>query len=219
MYGFNSKFSNIKRCHEGTIKVFQDPQTLVPYYGGGTSRDMVIYEGHLIIAMTSIDVNTVKLYNFKAPQLLRGNNPVVRISWPDFDIPELDQQFWFDLIDVINNKWAAHEITGVTACCVGGHGRTGTALSILAGLTGACQSDPVLFIRKHYCEKVVESDTQVKYIEEITGIKVKAKPNKSFGHQSIFDWDNEHDYYGSRGIDYSEKGSNKKNGSSEIYWG
>jgi len=229
MINYKSRLLSSKPCHEGTIEVFQDPQTFVPYHGGGTMRDLVICEGHLMIAMTSIDVDIVKLYNFKAPQLLRGNNPVVRISWPDYDVPALDHQFWLDLIEVINRKWAAHEITGVTACCVGGHGRTGTALAILAGLTGACKSDPVLFIRKHYCKKVVESESQVKYIEEMTGIKVEAKPNKTFGYQSSFEWDNkydkydkydeydEHDYYGRRGLD-GDKVNDKKNEEFVEYW-
>jgi len=187
MNDYRNSYVTSKSCHEGTIEVFQDPETGVRYHGGGTMRDLVIYEGHLMIAMISIETDIVKLYNFKAPQLLRGNNPIVRISWPDYDVPELDQQFWLDLIGVINFKWSAREITGVTACCVGGHGRTGTALAVLAGLTGACQSDPVAFIRKHYCKRVVESDSQVKYIEDMTGIKVNVKPNKAFGYQSAFD--------------------------------
>jgi len=213
---YKERFSVSKPCHEGTIEVFQDPRTSVPYHGGGTTRDLVICEDHLIIAMTGIETDIVKLYNFKAPQLLRKNNPVVRISWPDYDIPELDRQFWLDLIEVINRKWTTHEITGVTACCVGGHGRTGTTLAILAGLTDVCRSDPVLFIRKHYCKRAVESKSQIKYIEEMTGIKVEAKPDKVIGYQSSFDWDDGCYYYGNHRID-DYKDNDKKNDESIVH--
>lgn len=209
-----------EECHTGTIEVFSDPDTKVPYFGGGTTRDLVIYEGHLIVAMTSVDVETVKLYNFEAPRLIRNNNPVVRISWPDYDIPALERDFWLDLIDVINEEWLKKRITGVTCCCVGGHGRTGTALAILAGLTGACISDPVLFVREHYCKKVVESESQIKYIEEMTGIPINVKANKSYGYQGSFFDDDEHDYYGYRGIDYYDQHKkNRKGIDYPLYYG
>jgi len=166
-------------CHTGTVKAFEDPETGVPYYGGGTTRDLVIYANHLIVAMTSIDADNVVLHNFNAPKLLKYNNPVVELDWPDYGVPVLQKPFWLDLIETINEEWLAKRIKGVTCCCVGGHGRTGTALAILAGLTGASKFDPVLFIRKHYCSRVVESDSQIKYIEEMTGINVTAKANKT----------------------------------------
>ena len=187
--------SYFKECHTGTLKVFDDPKTGVSYYGGGTSRELDIYAGHLIVSMASVDIEVIRVSNFNGSDLLKYNNPLICISWPDFDIPSLGQQFWLDLIGIINTEWIAGHITGVTVCCVGGHGRTGTALAIIAGLTGACQSDPVLFIRKNYCEKVVESNSQIKYIEEMTKIKVTAKANKSAVYQSNFNWEN--DYYGS----------------------
>jgi len=184
-------------CHEGTIKVFEDPTSSVPYYGGGSSRDLVIYPGHLIVSMANIDLEVVQIYNFKAPNLLKYNNPAVYISCPDYSVPTLGPQFWLDLIDTINIEWQAGRIKGVTVCCVGGHGRTGTALSILAGLTGRCKSDPVAFVRDNYCEKAVESKSQVKYIEHITGIKVNTKIDKKiYGYQSSLNLDNGHDYYG-----------------------
>lgn len=206
-----------KQCHEGTIKVFEDPSTLVPYYGGGTSRDLVIYSGHLIVAMANIDTESVNVFNLDAPDLLKYNNPTVRVFCPDFGVPGLEQKFWLDLINVINTEWKAKRITGVTFCCIGGHGRTGTALSIMAGLTGACSTDPVLFIRKNYCEKVVESKAQLKYIEEMTGIKVTADTSKSCGYtspyqgQSDFDWDDNSKYYGYNSFDeYKSKNENER---------
>lgn len=184
-------------CHEGTIKVFEDPTSSVPYHGGGSSRDLVIYPGHLIVSMANLDLEVVQICNFKAPNLLKYNNPVVYISCPDYSVPSLGKKFWLDLIDTINIEWQAGRITGVTVCCVGGHGRTGTALSILASLTGRCESDPVAFVRKHYCEKAVESKGQIEYIEAMTGTKVNIKIDKRiYGYQNNLNLNDVHDYYG-----------------------
>jgi hypothetical protein len=44
--------------------------------------------------------------------------------------------------------------------CVGGHGRTGYFVSLILGLLG--EEDPIGLLRNKYCEKAVESNTQVK---------------------------------------------------------
>lgn len=192
------KHYNFKECHEGTIEVFKDPATGIPYCGGGKSRDLVIYPKHLIVSMANIDPDIVSVYNMDAPSLLEYNNQMISISWPDYSVPDLGHDFWLNLIDVINTEWAAGRIEGVTVCCVGGHGRTGTALSILAVLTGSCITDPVLFVRKRYCEKAVESKSQLAYVEKMTGMKTAAEASKTIGYQPYFDFKkDDHDYYGS----------------------
>ncbi len=44
--------------------------------------------------------------------------------------------------------------------CLGGHGRTGTALACLAVLTGTLADDAVAWVRGNYCYKAVETDVQ-----------------------------------------------------------
>lgn len=44
--------------------------------------------------------------------------------------------------------------------CLGGHGRTGTALACLAVLTGTPAADAVDWVRANYCYKAVEADSQ-----------------------------------------------------------
>lgn len=195
-------------CHTGTIEVFKDPRTQCPYFGGGSSRGLVIHADHLIVAMANIDTEAVAIRHFDAPRLSRYNNKTVRVFCEDFGVPALGKQFWIDLVETVNDLWASGQIKGVTACCMGGHGRTGTALAILAGLTGACTSDPVLFVREHYCGKAVEANCQLDYVQEVTGIKVAAKPT-GFSYQSSFSWKDDDDYdgyHGYRGLaDYAKK--------------
>jgi hypothetical protein len=60
--------------------------------------------------------------------------------------------------------------------CIGGHGRTGTALAaVVALMTG--MEDPITYVRQHYCKKAVESSSQVKFLmkhfncKEVVGSK------------------------------------------------
>lgn len=103
-----------------------------------------------------------------------GDVPLVYIDWPDFGaMDELDREWWI--------RFAAKLATvqgDVGIFCEGGHGRTGTAVSILAVLYGwvpaaAC---PVEWLRGKYCKEVVESAEQIKYIETITGTQCLAEP-------------------------------------------
>jgi len=53
--------------------------------------------------------------------------------------------------------------------CIGGHGRTGTVLAALvATMTG--ELDAINYVRKHYCEKAVESKAQVDFLVKNFGI-------------------------------------------------
>lgn len=93
----------------------------------------------------------------------------ISLHWPDYGVPRLNEVWWRTFVDHIANIGGA-----VGFCCSGGIGRTGTALSIVAGLGGLLEpgDDPVRFVREHYYEDAVESDEQMRYIERITGIAI-----------------------------------------------
>jgi len=57
----------------------------------------------------------------------------------------------------------------IHAGCIGGHGRTGTFLAaVTAQFTG--NLDAISYVRKHYCDRVVESETQVRFLAKHFGI-------------------------------------------------
>lgn len=88
--------------------------------------------------------------------------PELEITWPDGGIPQLLKSDWMRLIDDLS------KVEGkVLVHCMGGHGRTGTTLAVLLSLSGALKKDPVKWLRKHYCEKVVESLQQFDYLKEL----------------------------------------------------
>ena len=63
--------------------------------------------------------------------------------------------------------------------CIGGHGRTGTVLAALVKeVTG--NVDAIAYVRKNYCAKAVESDSQVRFLAKEFGIK-EQKGAKDYG--------------------------------------
>jgi hypothetical protein len=83
--------------------------------------------------------------------------PHEHVDWPDFGVPDdLDglRRVLTDLLD------RARKGQRVEVGCLGGHGRTGTALACLAVLTGTPASDAVAWVRANYCYKAVETDVQ-----------------------------------------------------------
>lgn len=106
--------------------------------------------------------------------------PNIWLKWPDFGIVPCTYAWWSNLVGLISKVDGA-----VLLYCWGGHGRTGTAAAIIASIAGLVPDgdDPVEWIRKVYCEKAVESVSQLDYIEKITGRKVLAGPAKAYSYK------------------------------------
>lgn len=93
------------------------------------------------------------------------------IDWTDKGIPTMDRTFWDKFVDILK------KIDGsVFIHCIGGHGRTGCVAAILVGLLEIDTDgiDPITYIRKQYCDKAVESDVQILYVEVITELDCDA---------------------------------------------
>ena len=70
--------------------------------------------------------------------------------------------------------------------CIGGHGRTGLFLAALhTVITG--QLDSITYVRKNYCSKAVESESQVNWLNKHFGI-TKVKASKSDYSKSSKAW-------------------------------
>lgn len=98
--------------------------------------------------------------------------PQLIIKWKDGGVPDFTQSQWNALIldlSAIKGRVYIH--------CMGGHGRTGTALAILLGLTKTLKKDPVEWLRKNYCQESVETQVQIEYIQSL-GVKTSSKPSR-----------------------------------------
>lgn len=85
--------------------------------------------------------------------------PHQHVDWPDFGLPA-DHQALVGLLDDLMARARAGDMVEVG--CLGGHGRTGTALACLAVLAGLTE-DPVDWVRANYCGHAVETDEQVEF--------------------------------------------------------
>lgn len=107
----------------------------------------------------------------------------LRIDWHDGGVPDLDKSDWIRLIkdlSQINGKVLVH--------CMGGHGRTGTLLTILLSLSRALKKDPVQWLRKQYCEKVVETQAQIQYLKKL-GVMTTCAPRHMVAfNQGPYQW-------------------------------
>jgi len=82
------------------------------------------------------------------------------LPWVDFGVPDATE-LRVVLEDVLaRSRRGEHVEVG----CLGGHGRTGTALACLAVLTGTPPGEAVAWVRAAYCEKAVETDEQHAFV-------------------------------------------------------
>ncbi len=76
--------------------------------------------------------------------------------------------------------WVAqsiHENKSIHVGCIGGHGRTGMFLAALVAYLEV-DDDPIAYVRKHYCDRAVESVAQINYLHKEFGCP-KAEGSKS----------------------------------------
>ncbi|HEY9294466.1 MAG TPA: protein-tyrosine phosphatase family protein [Microlunatus sp.] len=83
------------------------------------------------------------------------------LAWPDFGVPDDRSRVWSALQSLIQR---ARDGQLVEVGCLGGHGRTGTALAIAAVLTGLDPADAVDWVRSNYCPEAVETPTQESFV-------------------------------------------------------
>lgn len=82
------------------------------------------------------------------------------LPWVDFGVPDA-AELRVALEDVLDR---ARRGERVEVGCLGGHGRTGTALACVAVLTGTPPGEAVAWIRAAYCERAVETDEQRAFV-------------------------------------------------------
>lgn len=87
--------------------------------------------------------------------------PHEHVAWPDFGVPGA-AELRAALLGLLDRARAGDR---VEIGCLGGHGRTGTALACLAVLTGTPADQAVDWVRASHCPKAVETDAQRTFVE------------------------------------------------------
>jgi hypothetical protein len=83
------------------------------------------------------------------------------VDWPDFGVPAKPGSV-AEALKTILERARSGEVIEVG--CIGGHGRTGTALACLAVLAGHPALDAVAWVRSNYCAKAVETPEQEAFV-------------------------------------------------------
>jgi len=88
------------------------------------------------------------------------------LDWPDFGVPADAAQVGAALSVVLDRARAGER---VEIGCLGGHGRTGTALACLAIMTGHAPVGAVTWVRANYCADAVETAEQEAFVAGFAG--------------------------------------------------
>ena len=87
--------------------------------------------------------------------------PHEHVDWPDFGVPDDAAGVMDTLSSVLARSRGGQR---VEIGCLGGHGRTGTALAGLAVLDGVPADRAVAWVREHYCPRAVETAVQEAFV-------------------------------------------------------
>lgn len=126
-----------------------------------------------------IPIAELKKWQGKSPSSPKYTEVV--LDWPDMGVVNLGKDFWAAFTDYVRK-----EKKKVVVFCVGGHGRTGTALAVLLhNFLGWSAEESIKWVRKNYCNKTIETVSQMEYVYEMTGEEVpanlKARKGQGFG--------------------------------------
>lgn len=86
------------------------------------------------------------------------------VRWRDFRLPEETD----DAVDALREAHRRAATERVEIACGGGVGRTGTALSVLALMSGVPAGEAVAWVREHYHRRAVETRGQRRWIREVS---------------------------------------------------
>ncbi len=102
-----------------------------------------------------------------------GGAQEIVLDWPDFGVlTTLPKEFWIQLLTMVKAKKAK-----LLTFCVGGHGRTGTALaSMLVTEFNYGAQQAIDWVKTTYCSKAIEAVSQEKYIYTMAGEKFIPPP-------------------------------------------
>ncbi len=90
--------------------------------------------------------------------------PHAHLDWPDLGLPVDGDAFAGALNNLLRRVRSG---AMVEIGCLGGHGRTGTALACIAIEAGLTQ-DPVEWVRSVYCPRAVETEEQESYVRRFS---------------------------------------------------
>ena len=168
------------QCHSGNNPILKLGDGTL--YAGGKSRGADYRKDNLmVIDLTgstydiSSDIEAInQIASAGFPTLMQSlykpeqsKTGILHFYIPDMKIPRFHTKYWDFLVKDVQNLLLGGK--DVLIMCQGGHGRTGIAVSIVAHKIAPhlTKNDPITWLRKIYCEKVVETQEQIQYVYDV----------------------------------------------------
>lgn len=100
----------------------------------------------------------------KSPEVEKKYKEIV-LDWPDMGVVTLPIAFWQQLVKYLqDNKYK------MLTFCMGGHGRTGTAIaSLLVTSLNWEPEEAVKWVKENYCKQAIETYHQTNYVYRLVG--------------------------------------------------
>lgn len=190
------------KCHTGNVSVMHLGDKAHLYCGGwsrgANSEDVAVID---LTGTEPLDVeNPFKARNEAAQVVFKNviqsaaaqrELPWLAFKIQDFGTPNVKRATWVALANAIRSLMEQGE--SVLLACNGGHGRTGTAASILCYLLNPDVGDPVTYLRSVYCTHAVETRAQHLYVNQMCNLPEPAVVE--YKHDATTQWT----YYGGGG--------------------
>lgn len=138
----------------------------ISYYGAGRSEAMD-FDGDFVINLSGVS-NIMRTEGMKdLTDLIQYPFEEIMVPWPDFKLPKVEPEFWEAAHQFSKDKgW-----TDVCVHCMGGHGRTGTALaSLIIVNAGKSALEAVDIVRQNYCDMAIETLEQCMYLQQLDNL-------------------------------------------------
>lgn len=111
-------------------------------------------------ALVGLDPQALNRHVVWEPPVPLQAPPILALAWSDGAAPIVAAEFWVELASAL-------PAGTVAACCVGGHGRTGTTLAALLIASGMTFYEATVTIWTSYCAKAIETDAQIGYLKAL----------------------------------------------------
>ena len=94
----------------------------------------------------------------------------VWIRWPDFRLPSDQDDAFAALVEAFDRSTDER----VEIACHGGHGRTGSAIAVMAILSGVDPKSVVTWVREAYNPRAVETPWQRRWLRNLDASRIRA---------------------------------------------
>ena len=167
-WGFRDTARSTVWCDHPPKEIFQHKKVRV---FGARKNDVEVTElpeGKTLILNCSQDPIVHASPFAQLPEKWKALNTITSVAeeivldWRDYGTPPVPPEFWGKLLAMSGQK----KVRNLIVCCMGGHGRAGTALAALVLASGYIKNgeESINFVRFAQCDECIETPGQEAYV-------------------------------------------------------